>query len=905
MLILPMLAAITAVAPVTVVEPRCEGRRDPLGIDAPRPALSWQLRADGRRDVRQTAYEIRAAGRADALAKPDLWASGRVVSRQSVALPWAGRPLGSRQTVYWQVRVWTDSAQPTAWSPPARFEMGLLQPGDWQGKWLNDGRATPKDEAAQYGDDPAPLFRREFALRQGVERARLYITGLGYYEASLNGARVGDRLLDPGWTTPTQRVLYSTYDVAAALRQGRNCLGVTLGNGWYNPLPLRLWGHLNLRDHLAHGRPRLLAQLEITHADGSRQIVASDLDWKVGDGPILRNNVYLGEVYDARREQVGWDQPGFADAVWRTPAVATEPVGALRAEAQPPIRATAIMVPRAVTEPRPGVYLFDLGRNFGGLVTLRTNAPAGTRLTLRYGELVRPDGTLNPMTSVAGQIKGVRQGTNESVGGPGAPPVAEQTDTYIARGGEQTYTPRFTFRAFRYLEVSGLPAKPPLDAVVGHRLCADVPRVGSFECSEPLLNEIQTMCDWTFLSNLFSVQSDCPHRERFGYGGDLVATSDAFMANYDMSGFYAKAARDWADAARPDGMLTDTAPFVGIQYCGVPWAMAHPLLLRQLYQYYGDRALVEEQYGVARRWLELVAKKYPGHIVTDGLSDHESLAGSPAPELVTPHYALSARILAELAEILGKQDDAARYRRLHADIAAAYRAKFIDATGKVAPGTQAAQAVALWTGMVPDALRAQTLARLTETVGTANNHLTTGILGTKYMLDELSRGGRADLAATVVRQTDFPGWGNMLSKGATTLWEHWAGSDNTFSNNHPMFGSVSGWFQHWLGGIQVAPDAVAADRLWIRPQPVPGLAWVRCRWDSPFGPVISSWRNEGGRFTLDLDIPPGATATVTVPSDDARMVTESGRPFDAGTLVGSGHYTFTAPLAASRRPPPL
>ena len=671
--------------------------------------------------------------------------------------------------------------------------------------------------------------------------------------------------------------------------------------------------YLNLRDHLPCGRPRFIAQLEITHRDGSRQRIASDLDWRVGDGPIVRNSIYLGEVYDARAEQPGWDQPGFADAVWRTPALATEPIGALRAEAQPPIRATATLAAKRVTAPAPGAWLFDMGQNFGGWVTLRVDAPAGTRLTLRYGELVRPDGTLNPMTSVAGQIKGARRGTEESVGGPGAPLVAEQRDVYIAKGQPgESWTPRFTFRAFRYVEVIGLPAKPEPTAITGHRLCSDLPRAGSFECAEPLLNEIQRMCDWTFLSNVFSVQSDCPHRERFGYGGDLVATSDTFISNYDMAGFYAKAARDWADAARPDGMLTDTAPFVGIQYCGVCWAMAHPLLLRQLYQVYGDQALLAEQYPVAQRWMELLAKRYPDGIVTDGLSDHEALTPNPAPELVTPHYAESARIMADLARVLGRDEDVQRYTALRAKIQAAWRAKFVDGSGKVSPGTQAAQAIALWTDMIPAEQRPATLARLLETVGAAKNHLTTGILGTKYLLDSLSYAGRADLAATIVRQTDYPGWGNMLAGGATTLWEHWAGSDNTFSHNHPMFGSVSGWLHHWVGGIQIADEAVAADQLIIAPQPIPGLVWAKCGWDSPRGQVSTSWRHEGGRFTLEVTVPPNTSARLRLPCDDARMVTEGGQPVVGGSTqpgalwvaLGSGTYHFAAPLAQQREPQP-
>lgn len=912
-LITPFAAALLAGAAsaVTVGDLRCEQRTEPLGIDVTSPRLSWRLLCD-ERGCRQTGYELRAAATAEALAGgPWLWQSGRVASAHCLGVPYVGPDPASGEIVWWQVRCWDQAGRATPWSDPTHFEMGLLSDDEWQAEWLNDGRATAEGDG-QYAEDPAPLFRREFALRRTPLRARLHITGLGYYEASLNGRRIGDRRLDPGWTDYRERVLYSTYDVTEQLEPGFNCLGVQLGNGWYNPLPLRMWGHLNLREHLPVGRPRFIARLVITFVEGPPQVVVSDQSWRVGEGPIRADSIYLGEIYDARREVPGWDRAGFAAAGWRQPGLAAEPIGPLRAQAQPPIRVTATLPAVAVTEPEPGVYVFDLGQNFAGTVTLRTAASAGTVIRLRYGELLYPDGTLNPMTSVAGQIKGARPADADAAGGLGTgrpPAVADQADVYIARGeGVEEYSPRFTFHGFRYVEVRGLPARPGAETIVGHRLGSDVPRVGSFDCSDERLNRIQTMCDWTFLSNIFSVQSDCPHRERFGYGGDLVATAEAFMMNYDMSGFYAKSVHDWAEAALPDGMLTDTAPFVGIQYCGVPWAMAHPWLLAQLHRYYGDRRLIEEQYPVASRWLDRVTARYPDQIVTDGLSDHEGLAPAPAPEMVTPLYAVSADLLAELAGLIGRADDAARYTDLAASIRAAYRARYIDvATGRVGPGTQASQSFGLFAGLV--AADGPAMDLLLGDLEARGRHLSTGILGTTFMLDQLSRRGHAELAAEVVRQPDFPGWGHMLANGATTLWEHWAGSDNTFSHNHPMFGSVSQWFCHWLGGIRPADDAVGCDRLVIAPQPVSGLDWVRCRYDSVRGPVACDWRREAGRLELEVTVPPTSVAEVRIPTSDSAAVTESGRRLDqapgveligvqAGAVVcrvGSGRYRFVAP----------
>ncbi len=912
-----VLLAIPARAGLKVGELLCEYRQNPIGLDAAQPGLTWKLMAD-RRDERQTAYRVLVASSLENLERDhgDLWDSGKIVSDATTQIRYAGQPLKSGSVCFWKVRSWDKDGNASPWSRPASWEMGLLSEQDWQAQWINDGKANPVKDEDFYKEDPAPLFRKEFSVSKKIAHARLYISGIGYYQASVNGQRVGDHLLDPGWTRYSERILYSTYDVTDRLRRGANCLGVSLGNGWYNPLPLRMWGHLNLRQHLPVGRPRFIARLEVDFTDGTRHSVVSDTSWKVGDGPVRFNSIYLGEIYDARRELPGWDRPGFDDAGWRQPVVATEPVGALQAQAQPPIRVTKTLQPVKVTEPKPGIFIFDMGQNFSGWATLKVSAPAGTKIMLRYGELLNPDGTLNPMTSVAGQIKRTRKdadGKEISAGGPGAPTIAWQGDTYITKGkGSESYTPQFTFHAFRYVEVTGLPGKPSRDMITGLRLNTAVEPVGSFACSNEQFNRIQEMCDWTFLSNLFSVQSDCPHRERFGYGGDLAVTSEAFMMNYDMANFYAKSVRDWKDSSFKDGMFTDTAPFIGIQYCGLAWAMAHPLMLRQLYQYYGDRRLIEEQYPATKRWLDLETGKHPDLIVTNGLSDHEALVHAPSPSMVTPLFAASAKTVGELASILGRADEAGNYQRLAVDIQKAYLKKFLNpTTGQVGPGTQASQAFALYLDLVPaEQRRAVTQFLLDDIRGPREHHLTTGIFGTKFMLDVLSREGHADVAATMVNQKTFPGWGYMLENGATTLWEHWKGSDNTFSHNHPMFGSVSQWFYHWLAGIQPAPDAVGFNRIVIRPQLPNDLSWVRCKYNSVRGQIVSNWKREGDKLTMEVTIPANATATVYVPAKDATGITESGKPAEkaegvkflrmengaAVYAVESGSYTFCSKL---------
>ena len=852
----------------------CEYQTEPLGIDHPAPRLGWVLES-GVRGQRQTAYRILVSRSEAELAenRGDLWDSAKVASGENVSIPYAGQKLQSGQRCYWKVKVWGKDGTASQWSEPSFWEMGLLSPDDWQAQWIGDGKPMAEDDAGFFRDDPAPLFRKPFKLSGTVRRARLYISALGYCHATLNGKAVGDHHLDPLWTLPNKRVFYSTYDVTQQLTEDDNCLGVTLGNGWYNPLPLRMWGRVNLRERLPVGRPQFIARLNVDYADGTHETVVSDTSWKFTEGEILRNNIYLGEVVDARKAVPGWDQPGLDDRAWKNAREAPAPQGILQAQPLPAIKVTKKLRPVRISEPTPGVYIIDMGQNFAGWARFHFDLPAGTRVTMRYGELLHEDGSLNPMTSVCGQIKRNKPGAD------GSPAIAWQADTYIARGGgAESYTPQFTFHAFRYIEMAGLPSRPDPGSIEGLRMNSAVEPVGTFSCSNELFNRIQKMCEWTFLSNLFGVQSDCPHRERFGYGGDLVATSDAFMLNYDMAGFYAKAARDWHDSALPDGMLTDTAPSVGIQYCGVGWAMAHPHLLAQLYRYYGDRRIIEEQYATSKRWLERVREQNRDHIVRRGLHDHEALQKEKAPPMVTPLYCESARMLSHLASVLGKGGEAKEYGQLAEQVKKAYIERFVEpGTGRVASGIQGAQAFALHLDMLPTEERPKALARLVQDISEKNNgHLTTGIFGTRYMLDALSRNGEVETVNTMANQRGFPGWGHMLENGATTLWEHWTFSDNTFSHNHPMFGSISQWFYNWLGGIEPDADAVGFDRFTFQPRFIDGLDWVRCSHRTVRGLIVCNWRRNGDSVELELQVPVNSSATLDLPQ--AASATESGRP---------------------------
>jgi alpha-L-rhamnosidase len=899
---------ISMSAQLTVDRAECERLICPLGIDVAQPELGWTLLSD-QRGAQQTAYQIMVASDPALLTdgKADLWDSGKVSSKNSLGITYKGKSLSSGKRAFWQVRVWDAKDQPSAFSAPQWWEMGKLTANDWQAKWISDGRPQPELDEDFYTNRPAPLLRKNFALKGPVKQARIYVAGLGYQEAYLNGSKVGDHQLDTAWTCYDKRISYSTFDVTKQLQQGNNAIGLILGNGWFNPLPLRFWGQRNFRTSLAIGRPQASLELLIDYVDGSSEKILTDQSWKSSDGPILRNNIYLGEVYDARKEITGWATPDFDAGKWKLAVVETNPLGKIEAQSLPPIRVTEEIPAKLNTTGDTGPFIYDFGVNFTGVVRYKFKAPAGTQFVIRYGELLNKDGTLNPMTSVAGQIKGLRKdGSGQSVGGPGAPEIAWQGDTYIAKGdGEEIYTPRFTFHGFRYAEISARPIE-----VTGLRLHTDVQSVGTFSCSNENLNRIQEMCRRTFVSNIIGVQSDCPHRERLAYGGDIVATSEAFFMNYDMHSFYRKTVRDWADSARPDGMFTDTSPFVGINYCGIGWAMTHPLLLSQLYQYHGDRRLIEEQYEASKRWLLLVEKQNPLGTIKGGLSDHESLVPAPVPPLVTPLYFQCATMVADMAKVLGKADDETYLRELAKKIATVYQQQFFDPkTGKAGPGSQASQAFALQTGIMPASTHPQLVDWLVKDIRDQHQgHLSTGIFGTKFMLESLSANGQAETAYGIVNQPDMPGWRWMMDNGATTLWEHWAGSDNTFSQNHPMFGSVSQWFFQWLGGIRPAADAVGFDKILIAPQPCGDLTWATSEYKSCRGLIKSSWKKDNSLFTLKVTIPVGATATVFIPAKDAARVSEGGKLASAAESVkflrmergaavfaiGSGNYDFTS-----------
>jgi alpha-L-rhamnosidase len=896
--ILAVLSAFCQ-SPVKPVHLTCDYILNPLGIDDKNPRLGWQMES-AERNQWQTAYEICIDSNIAALSKnhKGIWNSGKIISSDNIQVECRGLEPRSFTRYYWAVRVYDGKGKVSEWSEAAWFETAMLDTLDWKARWIGDGSEQFKRDEDFYKDDPMPIFRKYFDIHRKIASARLYISGLGYYEAYLNGKKVGDRSLDPGFTSYRKEVLYSSYDITKMVSKGKNIARIALGNGWWNPLPLRLFGSFNLREFQQTGRPCVKAVIRIVYADRSVVWINTDETWQTAPGPVIKNNVYLGEHYDARREK--------EESAWKNAVLEEGPSGKLMAQMQPPIRVTRIINPVRIQECGKDTFLVDMGQNFAGVVRIHVNGARGTKIVLRYGEDIFSNGRLNFYTSVAGQIK-----TGGLSGGPGAPSMAWQEDSYILKGeGRESWNPSFTFHGFRYVEITGWPGRPGLTDIEGLRMNSDVKTNGSFSCSNEMFNQLYSTIQWTFLSNLFSVQSDCPAREKMGYGGDMVATASSFIYNYDMANFYEKAVRAFANDQQPDGGITEIAPFTGIADRGhggksgpLGWELAFGYLQKQLYDFYGDKRIIQDHYDAFIKQVEFLKSKAKNGLFFWDISDHEAL--DPKPEAFSASVFFYHHILlaAEFAGIVGKKEDSLGYANYASHVRTEIINKFwIPGTGRFDNATESAQLFALYYGLSPDP--ESILKVLAQEYERHAWHLSTGIFTTKMMFDVLRLYDKNDWTYRVANQRDFPGWGYMLSKGATTLWETWAYPASGPSQNHPMFGSVNEWFYRSLAGIN--PLAPGFKKIQIKPQPVKDLSWVKGDYESVMGPVHSGWIKTDSSFVLDVSIPVNSSAEIWLPFGKGKRFTESKMPIDksmdvklsreengyAVMSVGSGKYHF-------------
>ncbi len=735
--------------------------------------------------------------------------------------------------------------------------------------WITDTMPLPLLDSLFYLDNPAPIFRKEFNVKKDIKSAKLFITAAGYYQAAINGEKAGKNYLEPAWTNFAKRVYYTEYDITENLIKGKNCIGISLGNGFYNPLPMKMWGNRNLREALPVGKPQFIARLKLEYANGKMGTIRTDKSWKFSYGPILKNNVYLGQVYDAGKELPGWNKVGYNSKTWGKVLEVKGPGGQLEKAFFPAIQVKDIKTPIAISELPNKVFIVDMGVNFTGLYRIKLKGIPGENIHFRFGERIYKDGTLNPMTTVAGQIK------RKGMGGPGAPDIAWQTDTYIFGNNQEVwYSPVFTFHTYRYMEIKGLKGKPEPEDIQGLEFHTNVVHQNSFSSSSALLNSIQDATIRTFLSNLQSVQSDCPAREKFGYGGDLNATSESFIYNFDMQSFYRKAIYDYADALNDSGFV-DTAPSVGMKYCGISWESAFLTTQYNLFLYYNDTEIIRELYDLDLKWMEKVAKLHPNGIVNKGLSDHESLEPVPVELTGTTHYLQCALIMGEFASFMNDEKNENHFEKLAIDLTKKIAYKFWN---KPVPGPinrQTLFSTLLYHDIVPEnetgAASDSLLAALNKG---PSGHFNTGIFGTKYILEALSRAGKADTVFDVVNSHVFPGWGFMIDRGATTLWETWKESDNTYSNCHPMFGSVTEWFYRWLGGIRPDPEYPGFEKFVINPFLPEGLDYVKCTYHSPYGKIISNWEKKSPTHQVyEITIPEGSIAKTRLKVSEDQVIT--------------------------------
>ncbi|HEX8200961.1 MAG TPA: family 78 glycoside hydrolase catalytic domain, partial [Isosphaeraceae bacterium] len=829
---------------------RCEARVNPLGIDERRPRLDWLVESD-QRGQRQTAYQILVASTEAALKEDrgDLWDTGKVTSDETTNIVYDGRPLTAHAHCSWKVKVWDKDGNPSPWSEPALWSMGLLESTDWTAQWIGYDKAR-RDEAVT---DPAgliltppPYLRTAFRAEKAVRRATLYASALGLCDVYLNGRRVADDHFNPGWTDYAKRVYYRAYDVTDRIHPGGNALGAILADGWYSGYV----GFGGKRDHYGT-RPRLRAQLHLEYADGTTAVVATGPRWKAATGPIRVADFLMGEAYDARREVDGWDRPDFDDSRWDPVDVGAELRPAVQSHPGPPVVAIGEFQPKAITEPRPGVFVCDLGQNFAGVARLTVSGTAGQAITLRFAERLNPDGTIYT-TNLRG---------------------ARATDTYICRGGgPETWQPRFTFHGFQYVEVTGLTTRPTPGTVTGVALSSDTPAAGAFECSEPMLNRLHSNIVWTQRANFIDIPTDCPQRdERLGWTGDAQVYIRTATLNADVQAFFTKWLVNLDDAQRADGQFPQVAPLkVAGDDGGPAWADAGVICPWTVYDVYGDRRVLERHYDAMTRFIEFrrarstpeLLPPKPYHAFGDWLSIG---ADTPKDIIYMAYFAHSTRLTARAAEVLDKADDAAKYHALFERIKAAFNRAYVAVDGRIRGNTQACYVLALAYDLLDEDTAKRAAGHLVEDIEARNWHLSTGFIGTKDLMLVLAKIGRNDVAYRLLENETFPSWGFSIKHGATSIWERWDGwtpetgfqdpGMNSFA--HYSFGAVYQWMAENIGGIR--SDGPAYRRLVIAPQPGGHLTRARTEYRSIRGLIRTDWRLEGEAFHLGLVIPPNTT----------------------------------------------
>lgn len=903
---------------------KCEYRKNPLGIDVTQPRLSWQLISD-RRGAKQAAYQVLAASEADKLSndKADLWNSGKIDSDQSIHVVYDGDSVSSRQRVYWKVIIW-DETNAEAESDVAWFEMGLLDADDWQAEWISGYIVGGAQTTI-----PAPYFRKDFWITNSIKSARLYVTSLGVFECSINGQVIGDDLFAPGWTEYSKRVQYNVYDVTDAIKSGENAIGALVGDGW-------AVGYVGLGSRQTYfDRPCLLAQLELTLADGSIETIITDNSWKHTYGAMLESDLIMGESYDARLEFSGWDTSAYDDKDWLAVTtqdyndfqlVATNGSTIKRFEELKPISQPTV---RMMITNR--ILTFDLGQNMVGYVRLKGSAPAGTTVILRFAEVLDENGTI-----YTDNLRGARA-----------------TDHYTFKGdGEEIWEPKFTFHGFRYVELSGYSGEMTDDLITGVVVHSDMEQTGDFTCSDEMLNQLQRNIRWGQKGNFVDVPTDCPQRdERLGWTGDIQVFAETAAYNMDVAGFMTKWAKDVADSQSDEGMIPAVVPRVIDLVDGGPaWADAAVICPWQMYLAYGDTRILEENYGVMQRFMDFIIQASPGFIRCapdfegwPGFGDWLSInAPTPRDLIGTAFLAYDAHLMSQIAIVLGKSEDAATYQKLFDDTKTAFQNRFLSGsrvtTGDIVPSqmrqmmdgadaisqgnlkvvdygkteskifntnlfnpTQTSYVLALHFNLLPENMHDAAVNELLAAIERRDGHLSTGFVGSPYLPHVLSENGKLEETYNLLYQKTWPSWLYAVTQGATTIWERWDGytEDNGFQDpsmnsfNHYAYGAIGTWLYTKVAGINVDPEQPGYKHSEIRPQPGGGLTQATGTLQTQYGELRSSWALDGNTLILDVTIPPNTSATIHLPATNGQTITLDGKIVTGLThTVVAGQYQF-------------
>lgn len=881
---------------------RCDWREDPLGVQTLKPQLSWIPAAvsPGLRGLHQTAYRILVSSSRAELDRDrgDVWDSGKVDAADLFRARYDGATLRSHTIYWWKVQVWDAQDKQSRWSEAASYATGMLHPQDWTAHWITASAtllgANPQQSAAAL-----PVFRHAFRLHGQVTRALLFVSGLGQYEVSLNGRAVTTSVLNPGWTNYRKTVLYNTYDVTDELRAGQNAIGVLLGNGMYN-VPATPGRYLKFTG--TFGPPKLLLQMQIIYSDGHEEIVATDGSWKVAKSPIVFSSTYGGEDFDARIEP-GWQESRYDDSAWEHAKVTDGPGGELSAQRIPPIKVMRDFRTAKVTTPKPGIKVYDLGQNFSGWPRITVAGPAGSSVKLIPGELLDEHGLVS----------------QRSFHGP-------VWFTYTLAGhGIERWHPRFTYTGFRYVQVETTPARgsharPRILDVAGEFVYSSAQQWGTFSTDNVLFSRIHNLIDMAIESNMQSVFTDCPHREKLGWLEQTHLMGAGIFYGFNVHTLYEKMAGDMADSQLPDGLVPEIAPEYTVFSNGFrdspEWGSAVILSPWTDYRFTGDLGLLAGHYSQMQLYVDYLGTKATDHILSHGLGDWYDMGTKPPgyaqltgmKVTATAVYYQDLTVLAKIATLLGHASDATQYSHLADAVKASYnRTLFHPESNTYDTGSQTADAISLAVGLVPDDRRQAVMDSLVADVRAHNNHLTAGDVGFHYVIEALLAGGRSDVINDMVSRTDPPSYGYQLKMGATSLTEAW-NANPTSSQNHFMLGHAEEWFYRGLAGLDFDLSRPGGEQIVLRPQMVHGTHAAGATYDSAIGRIALFWQRTDRHIQIDATVPVGRSALVYVPGTSADVMSESGHPVhdakgvvwvrsEAGEQVfrlQSGEYHFAA-----------